>query len=354
MVKQRACPWIIICCFLNVLLAFRCWGLRLSYRARAPHPFEFSEGRCLIEKEPRPSIVAGSRKSQPTLRVGRHDVIRPLLTDGVVNSGMLAADAPDVRSLRGDCIRDELPKIIHMIWVGSPFRDTHARNVVQISEKNPAWSIYLWVDQKIGEDSPLVPWLDTPEDAKELMKYKRGAILLKWLPTEGPSFRNWDLIGDEMATKSFAGASDYIRMEVIYRYGGIYLDTDFHASHSFDDFGKVFRWPFVSYVHDDMKKTLSNSVFGFESGSSFLDFALNATRENCYKFSKCGVVDGAGGHFLTGAYLRYNDPDILLIHQKHLTPQAPAALDDSVMVHDMEGNWLVGEYGDGRRKHPGA
>merc|ERR1712012_782529 len=69
---------------------------------------------------------------------------------GFFIEGSLASDsAPEpIRS----CTR-EVPKIIHFIWVMSPLREPYAHNILGFANKNPAWQVWLWVDQPIKNSS---------------------------------------------------------------------------------------------------------------------------------------------------------------------------------------------------------
>merc|ERR1712054_484277 len=107
-------------------------------------------------------------------------------------------------------------------------------------------------------------------------------------------FRNFDIINRSV---NLAGKSDYMRLEILWLHGGVYLDTDSVAVHGSDEYGSLFRWPFLAYDHDD-GKTITNSLIGVEKRSGFIDFALNATRENCNIFNVCGVMFGAGPSFI--------------------------------------------------------
>ena len=62
-------------------------------------------------------------------------------------------------------------------------------------------------------------------------------------------------------------------IEVVYLYGGIYLDTDTICHNSFDDYNDLFRWPFVSYTLGGYNN-LCNGIFSFGRGSPFLKFAM--------------------------------------------------------------------------------
>eukprot|EP00930_Biecheleria_cincta_P069902 TRINITY_DN57578_c0_g1_i1.p1 TRINITY_DN57578_c0_g1~~TRINITY_DN57578_c0_g1_i1.p1 ORF type:complete len:213 (-),score=33.15 TRINITY_DN57578_c0_g1_i1:289-888(-) len=190
--------------------------------------------------------------------------------------------------------------------------------------KNPQWTVFLWVETAV------------PQDLQELMNKTlsmrpAGLVKIMLVSSEKHRFRNADLIDRE---RNLAGKSDYMRMEVLYLYGGIYADTDAHAVHGFDEYDGVFLWPFVAY--DRGYRNLGNCVFSADEGSSFMDFALTATRENCLKYGHCGVMSGAGPGFLTGAYLRYNDPEIMLLDQYYLVQHHA----ESINYHTMDATWL--------------
>jgi len=56
------------------------------------------------------------------------------------------------------------------------------------------------------------------------------------------------LAGEVLASEENVGArSDLLRLEVLYKFGGIYLDTD---SHSLSGFTPFFQKSFVSYIFD--------------------------------------------------------------------------------------------------------
>lgn len=92
---------------------------------------------------------------------------------------------------------------------------------------NKGWNAYLWVDSIV----------DPPTSSVIVLDWKR-------LNDTHP-FVNHDLI---LAESNLAGKSDYLRMEVVYRYGGIYFDTDTVAVYPLDAYGNVFRWPVVSWI----------------------------------------------------------------------------------------------------------
>eukprot|EP00039_Didymoeca_costata_P029818 m.26550 g.26550 ORF g.26550 m.26550 type:complete len:312 (-) comp7807_c0_seq1:1005-1940(-) len=223
----------------------------------------------------------------------------------------------------------EVPRMIHYIWLGTPLRTNHAEWMVKCAEINNGWRINFWHDHPVGDKEKKIL-----EDKKGIERFH---VQLRNVTAELHLFVNGDLIEKE---GNFAGKSDYLRMEVLYRFGGIYIDTDALIQQPFDAYGDLFRYPFVSPGFAPYWN-LCNGIFGFAHGSPFLKFALDATRENCLKYHVCGVMAGAGPGFLTGAITAYQPKDVLFIHQKHLViKQESGGKITNIIYQLQEANWL--------------
>ncbi|HOT88354.1 MAG TPA: glycosyltransferase [Bacteroidales bacterium] len=92
----------------------------------------------------------------------------------------------------------KIPKIIHQIWLGSPFPDKYKKLTDIWREKHPDWAFLLWTEKEIEE----------------------FGLVNKWMY-------------DNMRNPS--AKSDIVRYEVAYSYGGIYIDTDFYCCKNFED-----------------------------------------------------------------------------------------------------------------------
>lgn len=93
-----------------------------------------------------------------------------------------------------------IPKIIHYCWLsGDPYPEKIRKCMESWEKIIPDYKFILWDWNKCKEEKILIPWV------KE-------------------AFEN----------KKYAFASDYIRLYAIYKYGGIYLDTDIEVIKPFD------------------------------------------------------------------------------------------------------------------------
>ena len=210
---------------------------------------------------------------------------------------------------------ETVPRLLHYIWLGSTIRPNHARGIAATLELNAGWRAYIWVDRPVP----------TPH---------RNAEVKLWDDVRS-NFANKDLIEEE---RNLAGKSDYMRMEVVYMHGGVYLDTDAVALQPFDKYGDLFKWPFVSPETKIGYKNICNCAFSGVRHSPFLRFAISATRQNCKLFKYCGVMSGAGPGFLTGALLAYRPSNYVLIDQQYLLTGRNR--ENAVMYQRFEGNWL--------------
>lgn len=93
-----------------------------------------------------------------------------------------------------------IPKVIHFIWFGDKMPE-------RIKVITNSWRTLM------------------PE-------YK----FIKWNESNSGEFLNNQFVCQAMKDKNYAFVSDYIRLKVLYEYGGIYLDTDMIIIKKLDDF----------------------------------------------------------------------------------------------------------------------
>ena len=97
------------------------------------------------------------------------------------------------------CLEPRIPKIIHQIWLGSKLPEQYYIWQQTWIKNHPDWQYILWTDAEI-EKLNLVN--------KRLYN----------------------------ACKSYGAKSDIARYEILYRYGGLYVDCDFECLQPFDIF----------------------------------------------------------------------------------------------------------------------
>ena len=103
--------------------------------------------------------------------------------------------------------------------------------------------------------------------------------------------------------------------EIVYQFGGIYIDTD---SKSLKPFDSLFQHSFVCY--DPGYNLLFHSIFGMPPKSKFLRFALESARLNFKneEFRKQIVFMRYGPTFLSKMFFEFNDKKMHIIDSQYL------------------------------------
>jgi mannosyltransferase OCH1-like enzyme len=91
----------------------------------------------------------------------------------------------------------KIPKIIHQIWLGSPVPDVYKTLMQTWVDMHPGWEYRLWTDENVGNIS-----LFNKKFYDEAQNYGMKSDILRW--------------------------------EILYQYGGLYVDVDYQCLQPFD------------------------------------------------------------------------------------------------------------------------
>jgi len=222
----------------------------------------------------------------------------------------------------------DVNKDIHMIWVGSALPRKYVRGPVTFANQNPSYRVHLWLDNHTLDRLHGVKWVD-------------GMILHN---VNEEDWTNADLVKE---ATNYAMISDILRLEIIYRFGGIYADID---SVSLRPFGPVFRMSFVTLTPMDWFRstkniynaikdipesasnqqpfgsTIQNCIFGLSQHSKFLKFAISAQRQNFWDMESAGTIKRTGPGFLTEAFAEFGDNEIQIINWDYTMNRTPLSI----------------------------
>lgn len=114
-----------------------------------------------------------------------------------------------------------IPKKIHLIWLGGEVPGKFHRLVERIKSINSEYDVIEWNDNNI----------------------------------------NFELINQKLfeETQNFGAKSDILRFEILYKFGGIYMDYDFYQVKNFDS---VLSCDFFASSDDLSEKQVWNSIVG--------------------------------------------------------------------------------------------
>ena len=136
-----------------------------------------------------------------------------------------------------------IPPIIHYCWFGKNEKPKIVKKCIRSWRKNcPNYEIIEWNEENLDFDS-------VPELVKEI--YKTG----KW-----------------------AFVTDYIRYQIVYQYGGVYLDTDVQLLKSLDPF--LENEAFFGFEKNSTCVIASGLGFGAEKGNRMLEELMRIYEES--------------------------------------------------------------------------
>ena len=186
-----------------------------------------------------------------------------------------------------------IPRIFHQIWVGpDPFPDEYTRYQQTWLDCHPGWTLRFWTEENLPAD------LRRPEAAERL--------------------------------RAPAERANILRLEMLWRFGGVYVDTDFRCLRSIEPLidGTDF---FISLAKPGR---VNNALMGSVAGHPILDDALDRIQpREFFGHDK----EATGTRFLDTLLL---DRDgVTLIEPEHFYPQNPEARNAAYAVHDMARSW---------------
>lgn len=144
----------------------------------------------------------------------------------------------------------KIPKIIHVIWINGKINEYGVpqelkKYIVTWIEKHPEWQFKLWTDADVAKIK-----LD-----------------------------NQDLYDD---ATNFGVKSDILKYEIIYRYGGVYVDTDFECLKPLDIFHHCYDFYVGIQPLDSQYLQLGAALFGATPGHPILKHVIETMKKSYY------------------------------------------------------------------------
>lgn len=112
---------------------------------------------------------------------------------------------------------------MHFIWVGGPIPDDYSRNIQQWQEQNPEYEVNLWIDTGATKEDQIPNALQSAEATGARVRNLADSDKNLLNGAKNARFYNEEVVGQNA---NYAAASDILRLEILKREGGIYVDTD--------------------------------------------------------------------------------------------------------------------------------
>ncbi len=196
-----------------------------------------------------------------------------------------------------------IPRIFHQIWVGpDPFPDDFARYQRTWLDRHPGWELRFWTE----ETFPAPEDLRRPEAAERLRApWERG---------------------------------DIFRLEILWRMGGVHVDTDFECLRSIEPLIEDAEL-FVGYRKPGR---VNGALMGSVAGHPILERGLATIRPRTSYGMRMGageanVKDETGPQFLDDLLL--GRPEVTFVEAELLYPRTQAQRETAFAVHHRARAW---------------
>ena len=163
-----------------------------------------------------------------------------------------------------------IPKIIHQIWFGGDIPEKYAKLQESWKKYNPDWEYILWTDESI-------------KDIKLL---------------------NEDIFN---STQNYGAKSDIARYEILFQFGGLYIDTDFECLQSFDLLNSI--CDFYAGLFSSKETTINNALLAATPKHPIFKNCLNSIKSVGDSNHSDLIFHSTGPQFMTDVFYKHYKTD---------------------------------------------
>ncbi len=124
-----------------------------------------------------------------------------------------------------------IPKIIHIMWLGGRLPAEFEPYVQSWHRHHPSWTILFWTDNPLNYDRGTERYTNFDALEQRLKTVHGGERIV--IDARTVSYENKKFYD---AARNYGEKSDILKWEIVYRFGGTYVDTDFECLHPLDAF----------------------------------------------------------------------------------------------------------------------
>ena len=207
-----------------------------------------------------------------------------------------------------------VPKRIHQIWLGSPLPKKYRSYQKSWQEHNPDFEYKLWSE----------------EDILALDLFNKNQFV---------------------ASKNFGVKSDIARYEILYRFGGIYADTDFECLKSFDE--KFLSRSFLAGQVFSYSPQMANGLIAAAPKDNFLKLIIENLPKYPGEMKPMDVLQYCGPIFISDLAWKHCESltDFLVLPSQYFYPwpnykrnqtadRYSWSTEDTTAIHHWETSWV--------------
>ncbi|MFC1841590.1 glycosyltransferase family 32 protein [Candidatus Dependentiae bacterium] len=247
----------------------------------------------------------------------------------------------------------KIPKVFHYIWFGVKLPDQYKPFLETWLKYHPNWTFVFWVDNPQNYDlgnhfegftfADLKRYLQSSNPQKE----KRIVIDVKNINFDNRTFFD--------QTRNYGQRSDILKWEVVYRFGGVYIDVDFECIKPLDMLNHMYDFYTGIQPLDTSFIQLGAALFAARPGHPTLKHCVESIKDDWHNPQ---VVVATGPLHFTKSYFQTLSNKGLVDavfpasyfypcgYDEQKLPRKNWIKPESFAVHHWAGSWLKPEGWD--------
>lgn len=250
----------------------------------------------------------------------------------------------------------KIPKVFHYIWLGKKLPEQYKPFLDTWLKYHPDWTFVFWVDNPENYNLGVVKEF-TFENLKNYLsnsqrEEKRIAIDVKNIDFENRKFFD--------QTRNYGQRSDILKWEVVYQFGGVYIDVDFECIKPLDMLHHIYDFYTGIQPLDTSFVQLGAALFGARPGHPVLKTCVETIKDDWHNTQ---IVVSTGPIHFTKSFCSTPEnnkfTDVILPasyfypcgYDEQKMPRKNWIRSESFAVHHWAGSWLKPEGWDNSKDY---
>ncbi|MCX5922354.1 MAG: glycosyltransferase [Candidatus Dependentiae bacterium] len=259
--------------------------------------------------------------------------------------GLYVKNNPDELKARG-MTEKKIPNILHQIWLGGSFPEEYISLRKTWIDNHPDWTFVFWTDNPVNYvcGDVVARTFQELENALAADHQQFLVVDVRQLTFDNRGFYD--------QARNYGEKSDILKWEIVYRFGGVYIDTDFECLKPLDPLQHGYDFYTGLQPLDTHMVQLGAALFAATPGHPILKSCVETIKDNQHMhqivvktgpihFTRCcfrnSYVDDLVNVVLPASYLYPCGYD-----QKGL-PATVWQKSESFAIHHWAGSWLKPE-----------
>lgn len=236
----------------------------------------------------------------------------------------------------------KIPKIIHCVWLGSKLPEKYVPYYQTWKDMHPHWTFIFWTDTPENYDQG-VRVRSFDELSEALTKGDQKFLVVD---TRDINFDNKKFFDEAI---NYGERSDILKWEIVYRFGGMYVDTDFECLRPFDFLHHMYDFYTGIQPLDTACLQLGAALFAAVPGHPILKYCVDTIKDD-HKHHEIVLKTGPL-HFTKSFYFAATKDNTAAValpasyfypcsYGQAGQPESVWRKPESMAVHHWAGSWL--------------